>query len=201
MSSSGYKIRRVHVADLNELRSVWRAAGIYSLELEKRFTEFQIVIDREAAIVASFGVDVRGKEGHIHSVAFRANTPKEELLEVIWNRAQTLAENHGLLRLWSPDEPFWSGVGFAKPDEKARKQAAELYDATMDRRLMLQLRDEADIQMLAEAQFELFQQSTVAERERILERGKVYRNAAIAFALLVVIGGLIAAGLFVAANR
>lgn len=201
MSSSEFKIRRVHVADLNELRSVWRAAGIYSLELEKRFTEFQIVIDCEAAIVASFGIDVRKKDGHIHSLAFRANAPKEELQEVVWKRAQNLAENHGLLRLWAPDEPFWKDVGFAQPDEKARKQAAELYEATMDRRLVLTLRDEADIQKLAEAQFELFQQNTIAERERIMERSQVYRNIAIAVALLVIIGGMVAAFIFVTANQ
>ncbi len=196
MSAAGFKIRRVHVGDLNELRAVWRATGVYSLELEKRFTEFQIISNEKADIVASFGVHAQGKEAHIHTESYAPDAPREEIRELIWKRVQTLAENRGLMRLWADDQDFWKKRGFAKPGEKVLKKGIELFGSTMERRLTLQLREEADIHKLAEAQFELFQQSSQAERERILNRGNLYKNIALAVAALVVLGGLIGTAFF-----
>lgn len=189
------------MADLNELRAVWRAAGVYSLELEKRFTEFQIVFDAGEAIVAAFGIDVRLRDGHIHSVALAPGAAAREIRELIWQRVQALAENRGLTRLWSADHQFWREQGFVQPDEKTLRRGAELFEATMERRLTLRLREEEDLQRLAEAQFELFHQSAVAEREHILNRGRLYRNIAIGIAGLVVFGGLVAAAVFIMSRQ
>jgi len=196
MSVAGFKIRRVHVGDLNELRAVWRAAGVYSLELEKRFTEFQVIINDKAAIVAAFAVNAQGKEAHIHTESYAPDAPKDEIRELIWKRVQTLAENRGLVRLWAEDQAFWKRHGFTKPKEKALKKGIELFGSTMERRLTLQLREEEDLHKLAEAQFELFQQSAQAEREKILSQGNLYKNIAMAVAALVVLGGLIGTAFF-----
>ena len=201
MSAAGLKIRRVHVGDLNELRAVWRAAGIYSLELEKRFTEFQIVINEKADIIASFGINAQGKEAHVHSESYAPDAPREEIRELIWKRVQTLAENRGLMRLWADDQEFWKQQGFEKPQEKVLKRGIELFGSAMERRLTLQLRDEEDLHKLAEAQFELFQQTSQAERERILSQGNFYKNVAVAVAAFVVLGGLIAAAFFLISRQ
>ncbi|MFT4588063.1 MAG: N-acetylglutamate synthase-like GNAT family acetyltransferase [Candidatus Binatia bacterium] len=192
MSSSQFKIRRAHIGDLPDLRPLWRTAGIYSLELEKRFTEFQIVVNDEAQVVAAFGVEIKNKDAQIHSDVYADTEGRSNLRDLVWKRIKTLAENHGLIRLWATVDDFWRNVGFAEPDKKVRDRGGELFGATMERRLTLQLREEEDMHLIAETQFEMFQQSSVAERERILEQGKNYRNIAIAIAGLIVIGILIA---------
>lgn len=201
MNISKFNLRRVDVDDLDDLRALWRTAGVYSLELEKRFTEFQIVVNDRAQIVAAFGVEIRGKDAHIHTEVYADPDAQAELRELVWRRVQTLAENHGLVRLWSSADDFWRKVGFVEPNKKVRDRGGQLFETTMERRLTLQLRDEAQLQLLAETQFEMFQQSSVAERERILEQGKRYRNIAIAIAGILMIGIMIAATFFVLANQ
>lgn len=197
MVSSQFKIRRAHIVDLTELRPLWRTAGIYSLELEKRFTEFQIVVNEDAQVVAAFAIEIKTKEAHIHSDAYADSDDNPAIREAVWKRIQSLAENHGLIRLWANKDEFWSGIGFEEPNKKELARGVELFGSTMTRRLMMRLREEEDIQKLAEAQFELFQQSSVAERERIMEQGKKYRNIAIAIAGFILMGILLAATVIV----
>lgn len=191
----------MHVDDLSDLRALWRTAGVYSLELEKRFTEFQIVVNDRTQVVAAFGIEIRNKDAHIHNDVYADPEAKTELRELVWRRIQTLAENHGLVRLWSPVDEFWRKVGFAEPDKKVRERGGQLFGTTMERRLMLQLRNEEDLQLMVETQFEMFQQSSVAERERILEQGKRYRNIAIAVAGVIMVGIMLAAAFFVVSNK
>lgn len=201
MSLTGFKVRRVSVDDLQDLRALWRAAGIYSLELEKRFTEFQIVVNDEAQVVAAFGVEIKNKDAHIHSDAYADTDARSDIREVVWKRVQTLAENHGLIRLWSAMDDFWRNVGFEEPDKKVKDRGGDLFGSTMERRLTLQLREDEDIQLLAETQFELFQKSSVAERERIMEQGKRYRNIAMVIASFIMLGIMVAAMIFVSLNK
>src|SRR5207244_2965542 len=102
MNPSGYHVRRATLDDLEKLRNLWKIRKFDILELEKRFTEFQVACDAKGELAGSIGLQILNQQGKIHSAVFKNIEDEEILTPILWERLQAVAKNHGLFRLWMP---------------------------------------------------------------------------------------------------
>src|SRR5436309_3091325 len=116
MTASTLRVRRATVEDLARLRPLWDSMRWPVAELEPRLTEFQIVEDAEGKLVGAMGFQISGSQARLHNEGFTDFGLADSARELLWKRIQTLATNHGILRLWMQESaPFWSRLGFKPP--------------------------------------------------------------------------------------
>jgi len=192
MSSPDYKLRRATVDDLIGLKQLWERAHLQVLDLEKRLTEFQLIVTDTGDLLGAVGLRIDGKQGRIHNEAFAQPEDQDKFRQQLWERIQTIARNHALARLWTEESaPFWGQRGFAEADpETVKKLPATFGDPAM-RWLTLQLREESAAAISVEREFELFQASQRETSEKIMQQAKVLKNVA-----YVIVGIALVIGLF-----
>ena len=118
-----YQARRANLEDLPSLRSLWHQARMPVEELEKRFTEFQVVPAADGNILASVGLQMLRQNGYIHSEVFSDPNVAAETRPLLWQRILAVAKNNGLLRLWVlPTASFYREQGFTDVDDALRQK-------------------------------------------------------------------------------
>ena len=193
MNEPEYSLRRATVDDLPGLKLLWERARLQVLDLEKRLTDFQMVVSDAGDLIGAIGLHIEGKQGQVHSEAFAQPEQDAKFREQVWERIQVLARNHGLVRLWTREgAPFWQQqAGFAEASaELAGKLPASFGDAA-GRWLMLQLREENLSVLSIEREFELFQVSQKQETEKLMQLGRTLK-----LITLVVLGVVLFVGGF-----
>ena len=101
MNPPSHQVRRATLDDLQALVALWQVAGLPALELEKHFTDFQVVARTDGPLIGAIGLHVQGHHGKLHSEAFFHPEQQDEFRPQIWERIQMVARNHGLTRLWT----------------------------------------------------------------------------------------------------
>jgi N-acetylglutamate synthase-like GNAT family acetyltransferase len=190
MTTPNQQVRRATIDDLPKLIALWQQEGLPWEALEKRFKEFQVVeVDGELA--GGLGLEVVGRDGRLHSEAFAYPELADAVRELLWERAQTLAKNHGLVRLWGQfTAPYWNRCGFDyAPTEILAKLPASFTGDPQPWR-HLQLRDEASASVSFEKEFAMFKEMEKARTARIYQQAKVLRILA-AVIILAVCGLLV----------
>src|SRR5258706_14194863 len=115
MNPPGHQVRRATLDDLRALVALWQVAGLPALELEKHFTDFQVVARTDGPLIGAIGLHVQGHQGKLDSEAFFHPEQEEGFRPQIWDRIQTVSRNHGLTRLWTHGPyAFWRRCGFAE---------------------------------------------------------------------------------------
>src|SRR5258708_11300123 len=99
MNQPEYSVRRATVDDVKSLVKLWESAALPALELERRLTEFQVVVDGQDNIVGAIGLHIEGKNGKLHSEAFANPQQADVLRPKLGERMQTVGKNHGPFRL------------------------------------------------------------------------------------------------------
>ena len=192
MNEPQYNLRRATVDDLPGLKILWERARLQVLDLEKRLTDFQLVVSDAGDLIGAIGLHIEGKQGQVHSEAFAQPDQDAKFREQIWERIQVLARNHGLVRLWTREgAPFWQQqAGFAAASaELAGKLPASFGDAA-GRWLMLQLREENLSVLSIEREFELFQVSQKQETEKLMQLGRTLKLiTVVVLGVALLIGG------------
>jgi hypothetical protein len=172
MTTSNLQVRRATVEDLPTLLPLWREDRLPWQDLENRFKEFQVVQNSEGTVLGGIGLQIVGLEGLLHSEVFAHPEQADLLRDLLWERVQIIAANHGLVRIWTQlSTPFWyqNGLKMPSPETLAKLPAAfGRVDACW---LFLQLRDDTVPAISLDAQFEQFK---AAEQE---ETAKLYRHA------------------------
>jgi N-acetylglutamate synthase-like GNAT family acetyltransferase len=194
MNSPGHQGRRATLDDLQALIALWQVAGLPALELEKHFTDFQVVARTDGPLIGAIGLSVQGHHGKLHSEAFFHPEQEEEFRPQIWQRVQMVARNHGLTRLWTHEaSAFWQRCGFEEADaETLKKLPASFVDLHPGWRT-LQLRDEAAISHSLDQEFELFRVTEKENTEKLIRKAKTLRM--IATVIAVILFGVVLAGL------
>ena len=113
MTTPPQQVRRATVEDLPQLIALWKQENLPWEQLEKRFKEFQVVEGEGGRVLGMLGLEVAGPEGRVHSEAFARPELADPLRELLWERVQVVAKNHGMVRIWSQfSTPFWNHCGF-----------------------------------------------------------------------------------------
>lgn len=188
-------VRRATLDDLEALRGLWLESLLPDYELEKRFTEFQVVTDEHGWILACLGLKVAGHHGLVHSLAIRRLDLKDGLLEGLWTRIHSLADTQGLYRLWVRDQAaHWETLGFQPPDPPVRRELPPAFGQAAEPWRTLKLREEPLKLVAAEEQLEAYLELERLKTERLVRRGRLLKLVATALAaglLLLVLFALI----------
>jgi N-acetylglutamate synthase-like GNAT family acetyltransferase len=182
-----YRVRRATTDDLAQLIHLWSTAQFPVADLEKRFTEFQVVATATGEVVAAIGLQVAGTDGRIHSEWFSDFALSEDLRTPLWERLQTVASNHGLFRLWTEESaPFWKkAAGFSNPPGDLVSRLPAEFGAARAGWLVLRLKDESADPNLLEAQFAMFRDAERARLEKLLQRAHAVKMVGTGIAVIL----------------
>jgi N-acetylglutamate synthase-like GNAT family acetyltransferase len=193
MNADSFRVRRATIEDLPALTALWQTMQFPVAELDKRLTEFQVVHDDTGAFIGAIGFQIAGKNGLIHSEAYADFGLADSTRPLLWERLQMVAANHGIVRAWTRETaPYWAQLGLARPDAEAlAKQPVGWKDLPGDW-LVIKLREDVEEVLSADKEFELFKQAEKAQTHATLSTAKVMNKAALALALLLGLGVLVA---------
>lgn len=180
-----FSARRATVEDLPQLISLWKLEQLPAEVLEKRFTEFQVVSDDAGQILAAIGMQISGAQGLLHGESIAKPELGNQLRTLLWNRLQTIIQNHALERLWTTiDFPFWRELGFdsAKPEQIAAVPAAFKSGAGHWRVKVLRA---ADANAAIEQEFARIKVLQQEESARIKDRARVLKRVALGMVAIV----------------
>jgi N-acetylglutamate synthase-like GNAT family acetyltransferase len=191
-NTPSYQSRRATLEDLPELRSLWHTARLNLDDLEKRFTEFQLVTSPEGSIVGTIGLQIHKQHGLIHSEAFVTPDIAPEVRPLLWQRILTVAKNNGLVRLWVlPVASFYREQGFTDVDDALRAKLPESFGNPVIDWVSLKLKDENQSAATIEREFEIFAMAQKQESQRLISQAQAFK--VIAYGLLFVVLAAIAA--------
>jgi len=190
MTTTNLQVRRATVEDLQRLAPLWQQEHLSVSDLEKRFKEFQLIEVAGGELLGAIGLEIAGPEGRLHSEVFAHADQSNALREKLWERAQVLASNHGLVRLWTQlAAPFWQQNGFRplSAEAAAKKPAGFTGDARPW--LCLLLKDESAPVASLDKEFALFKESEKETTERLFRQARVMKviAAVVAFAVFFMV--------------
>jgi N-acetylglutamate synthase-like GNAT family acetyltransferase len=187
MTAATLRVRRATVEDLDMLRPMWEAMHLPGATLEPRLTEFQVVENPEGQIVGGIGFQIGGNQGHLHNEAFTDFGLADASRELLWKRIQTLATNHGILRVWMREKtPFWAQLGFKAATEEDLKRLPEAWKTEGPPWFTLQLKDEVAISAV-EQELAMFMTAQKKQSERTMEQLKALKRFALVVAIIFAI--------------
>ncbi|HWH72412.1 MAG TPA: hypothetical protein VNT26_23830 [Candidatus Sulfotelmatobacter sp.] len=188
MISANYRVRRATLDDLEPLMALWSSMQ-YPVEiLAKRVTEFQVAEGPEGQVLGAVGLQILQRQGCIHSEGFTDFGLAEHLRPLLWERLQSVATNHGLLRLWTQEQaPFWNHCGLAKADNEALESLPAAWRNDASAWLTVKLKEDLEEIISADREFAVFMQSERQRSARTLQKARLLKGLAtfIAFAVLI----------------
>ncbi len=195
MDSSNYRVRRATLDDLAQLTGLWQAMRLAAADLAKRITEFQVVEGPDGKILGAIALQVAARQGRIHSEGFIDFSLADKLRPVLWERLQSVARNHGLLRLWTQEKaPFWSHCGLLPADAETMQKLPAVWRADNGEWLTLKLRDDLETVMSLDKEFAMFMESEKQNTARTFQKARILKMVATLIALAVLL--LVLAGAF-----
>ncbi len=153
--------------------------------LEKQLTEFQVITDEAGQVIGGVGFQMLGKHARVHSEAFGDFGLADYARPALWQRIQTLATNHGLVRLWTlENSPFWSRNGFVQAKEDDFTNMPTGWDRFASGWFTLKLKDEEALASL-DKEFALFVESEKQRSADVMSKAKTLKTVFITFITLV----------------
>jgi N-acetylglutamate synthase-like GNAT family acetyltransferase len=192
MSLPVHTVRRATINDLAALRSIWSEERFAVGELEARFTEFQVVETSDGQIIGALALQIQGKQGHLHSETIAKPEHTEALRTVLWERLKKVAENHGLMRLWtSAAHTHWMEAEFRAPSAAEQEKCPAQFGETPGGWLILQLKEESAQAISLEQELAIFREAQKAESEAFHQQAQKMRLIATLVAFLFLVAVLI----------
>lgn len=193
MTASALRVRRATVEDLDTLRPLWTSMKLPTAELEPRLTEFQVVENAEGKVVGGIGLQIGQRCGRLHSEGYADFALADAARQLLWTRIQTLASNHGMLRLWARETaPFWNGLGFKLADAETLKRLPDAWKTEDTAWFTLQLKDEATIASM-EKELAMFMAAEKRSSERVFQQARTIKTIANLIAIILALFALGAA--------
>lgn len=183
MTTSNVQVRRATIEDVPGLVALWQQENLPWDNLDKRFKEFQVVLSAEGELLGGIGLLISGLEGMLHSEVFAHPEQADILRELLWQRFQILAKNHGLTRLWTCIfTPFWHQIGFQPATKEIVTRLPAAFANQDGPWFFLQLKDEVGSSISLDKEFALFKE---AEKE---QTAKLFRQARVLKVIATVLG-------------
>jgi N-acetylglutamate synthase-like GNAT family acetyltransferase len=195
MNPETMRVRRATLEDIGSLTVLWRSMNFDADVLAKRITEFQVVEGGGGDILGAVGLQIAEQQALIHSEGFFDFAHAEYSRPLLWDRINSLATNHGLLRIWTQEQaPFWNHCGMNRADRESLAKLPAVWRSSGDW-LTLKLKDNLETIIYADKEFELFMQAEKARTQRSLQHAKVLKTIAM-FIVLVVVSVVLAAAFY-----
>src|SRR5712671_3818288 len=176
MSTPALQVRRATIDDLPILLPLWQKENLPAKDLEARFKEFQVVENSNGGIAGAIGLQVSGHEGRLHSEAFEDFGQADRLRGVVWERVRTVAQNHGLVRVWAQfTSPFWRTIGFDYASNELLTKLPVNFGADRTPWLHFKLKDEVAAAISLDKEFALFRESEKEQTEKIMRQAKIMK--------------------------
>jgi hypothetical protein len=161
------------------LLALWQKENLPAGELEGRFREFQVIENGEGGIAGALGLQVSGHEGRLHSEAFDDFGQADSLRGVLWDRIKTVAQNHGLVRVWSQfTSPFWRTIGLDYASNELLTKLPQNFGADRNPWLCVKLREETAAVVSLDKEFALFRESEKESTAKMIRQAKVLKIVA-----------------------
>jgi N-acetylglutamate synthase-like GNAT family acetyltransferase len=187
MTAATMRVRRATIEDLDMLRPMWEAMHLPGATLEPRLTEFQVVENSAGEIVGGIGFQISGSQGHLHNEAFTDFGLADASRELLWKRIQTLATNHGILRVWMRENtPFWARLGFKAATEEELQRLPAAWNTEGLPWFTLQLKDEVAIGAV-EKELAMFMAAQKKHSERTMDQLRTLKTLALVVAIVFAI--------------
>ncbi len=155
-------------------------------DFSKRITEFQVIDSQEGKIIGVIGLQVADRQAKIHSEVYADFAQADQLRPLVWERIQTVARNHGLLRLWTREKArFWNQCSFSQADPEVMKKLPGLWRGDGTDWLTLKLREDVDTLLSLDKEFALFMESEKQSTNRAFQQARMLKVAATIIAMLV----------------
>jgi N-acetylglutamate synthase-like GNAT family acetyltransferase/preprotein translocase subunit SecE len=171
-------VRRATTDDLPALKSLWSSMHLPQDELEKRLTEFQVVVDADGQFLGAMGFQVCRQHALLHNEGFTDFSVADNARDLFWERFQVLASNHTVFRLWTQERSsFWKTFGFRPPEPEILARLPEEWRNEFDGAwLTYQLKDEAAIAEALGTHFAGFMDEEKKQTARVVERAEAMRT-------------------------
>lgn len=169
------RIRRATVDDLPALKALWTAARLPADELESRLTEFQVV-ENGGVFAGAVGVQILRQHARLHSEDYADFSIADAARELLWERVQNLAANHGVFRVWTLEtSPFWTHWGFRPANPEALARLPEEWKGLGGNWLTLELKNEEVITHALQNQFAGFMDDEKKQTAQVAARARKIR--------------------------
>lgn len=193
MTAPQVKVRRASLDDLAGLRALWQSSPTALAQAEPRLTDFQVIEGENGPLLAATGLQIAGTQARVHTEAFLDRDRADELRPHLWERLLSVANNHGLTRLWTLEKGgFWEAKEFVPATPEALKSFPPIFGSPDQPWQTLQLRQEVVARLSIEQELALFRDSQRESTEKMFRRARVIKT--VALIIVAVLFVLIAAG-------
>jgi N-acetylglutamate synthase-like GNAT family acetyltransferase len=188
MTIPNVQVRRATVEDIARLVPLWQQEDLPWQALEKRFKEFQLVEEPGGELLGALGLEISGTEGRLHSEVFAHPEQADALRDMLWERMQVVAKNHGLLRIWSQfATPFWHHNGFQYASAETLAKLPAAFGNGGQPWQFVQLREEIAAPVSIDKEFAAFKEMERENTEKMLRQAKVLKMVAAVIVMAVFI--------------
>lgn len=188
MEPRQHQARRATIDDLEGLRSLWQVEHLPALQLEKRFTEFQIALAPDGKMVGALALEISGLQGRLHSEVFSDFSLVDTLRPMLWERIQSVARNRGLTRLWTQETtPFWREQGFGGAPADVMEKFPAAFGSPGALWLTLKLKDELLAGLTSDQEFALFKEAAQESTQKAMRQARVLKGVATVVAIIFAI--------------
>lgn len=189
MTANELSVRRATVEDLAVLRGLWQSERLPGYELEKRLTEFHVVVRPDGLVIGAVGFQVAGAHALVHSLAFTSPALAAEGLPRLWEHLRALAQTQGVARLWAQGQAAaWPKAGFAAATPAQLKKRPAAFGPARGAWHTLALRDEAAVSQAWEKEFAALQEAHQEQAERLRRQTAFWKLLAWSMAALFFFG-------------
>jgi N-acetylglutamate synthase-like GNAT family acetyltransferase len=169
-------IRRATVDDLPALKALWTTAQLPADDLENRLTEFQVV-EANGTFAGAVGVQITRQHLRFYAEDYTDFSVADAARELLWERIQKLAANHGVFRVWTQEtSPFWTRWGFQPANLETLERLPEEWKALEGHWLTLELKNEDAIKTALGTQFAGFMDDEKKQTAEVAARARQIRT-------------------------
>lgn len=188
MENIEYQVRRATVDDLPQLRELWQQARLDAMDMERRFTEFQVAVDPEGNIAGAAALHIERQQGEVHSELFRSPELAFALRPLLWERIRNVAKNHGLLRLWAlATTNFYREMGMQDPEPQTLAKLPPSFGHPQAGWITMKLKEEVLATATFEQELAILAQAQRAERDELMRKAQFLRTFAYILLTIAVI--------------
>jgi hypothetical protein len=106
----------------------------------------------------------------------------------LWDRIQTVARNHGLVRVWAQfTSPYWRTIGFDYASNELLTKLPNNFGADRTPWMCVKLREDVSTVVSLDKEFALFRETQQEERAKIMRQARVMKVVAGVVATLVLL--------------